>query len=248
MITIKGLFRASVNFPFLAGFLLTAHLASGHVHAQSSEVDSSKSTNDEITLLGVMQTANLGYAKAVVIHILHKLVTATVFLEGTSVVSLDSPSPEILAECQEQLARASAVRAMAASFDFGPIHSLGYAAAMDTRADIGGLEQLVASDSADVALLRDAAKNPWLKGCEAINYLFDSGSINESSVEKFTRRRLLHLQILATELRQTTRFLLESLTTWADDYPAYNSKLSTAGNPIIPHCAFGLRGRAARDH
>ena len=199
--------------------------SSAFVSAQSTEDDAGSPALHE-----VMKATNEGYAESVVIPALRRFFSSAMFLEGVSSVFDANPDIDTLVKYREQLAETTFLRGVISNFDFGPIHSLGYAAAMDTRLDEGGLAKLLANDVPDHSLLISAASKPWFQGFEALHYLLDDNQ-DSKQVEDYTYSERLYLNLLASRLRQTARSLLESWSNTTDGYPAYYTALSTAGDP-----------------
>ncbi|MEM8807597.1 MAG: imelysin family protein [Cyanobacteria bacterium P01_G01_bin.38] len=121
--------------------------------------------------------------------------------------------------------------AASSAFAFGPVHSLGYSAALEFPSDEAGIETLLRDPAVmDAQTLADLTTLPSLQGFDAIAYLLNGASGNKS-LDAFTAYERLYLRHLTTSAHAAATELLEVWQTGWDGYPPYETLLATAGQP-----------------
>lgn len=111
---------------------------------------------------------------------------------------------------------------------FGPVHSLGYSAALESPVDEAGIDALLANAD-ETAAVDVASLLPSLQGFEAMAYLLDIEG-NKTAAD-FSRQERRYLSALAVRADAVTANILTVWQAGWNSNPAYRTLLSTAGSP-----------------
>ena len=109
---------------------------------------------------------------------------------------------------------------------FGPVHSLGYSTSLEFPTDATGIDTLLATEAENfdgIALL------PSLQGFEAMAYVL--GSATDKTAADFTERERRYLSALAVNAHAVAEDILQVWQVGWNNNPAYETLLSTAGQP-----------------
>ena len=180
--------------------------------------------------LAAMAELNQSFSQAVIIPAYVELTEQTESLLQASQTFEAEPTETHLIALRKAWLKAASSWAETGAFAFGPIHSLGYSAALDSPCDAASIEawiqvSLENANGGDTTLLR-----PAMQGFEAIAYVL-KGDDGEKSLADFSRGERQYLSQLAVMANDTAHNILDVWQTGWNGYSPYAAVLETAGEP-----------------
>lgn len=224
-----------------AGAAATVAIASHAAVAQVTPVDppgvnvAATQTDLSSPQAAVMQAFNQRFAADVVIPTYVLLVEETAQLAAASQQFAADPTEETLTALRESWVAATAAWAKGQGFAFGPVHSLGYSAALEFPADAASIEVLL-TDPATLeagnidAIINAIDRSPSVQGFEAIAYVL-YGVEGDKGLDDFSAVDRLYLTRLAALAEGNARELLQVWQEGWEGYAPYETVLATAGEP-----------------
>ncbi|MEL6778561.1 MAG: imelysin family protein [Cyanobacteria bacterium J06597_16] len=185
---------------------------------------------DAVFPADAMARFNRQFSAAVVIPSYESLTERTDLLVSSSDRFLQSPSEATLATLRADFARATLAWSQSSAFAFGPVHSLGYSAALETPVDQAGVDRVVMAlpASAQLSDLEDDRLHASLQGFEAIAYLLQSQKPVKSAAD-FSVQERLYVHYLTRQADAATQALLTVWQAGWNGNPAYETVLASAG-------------------
>ncbi|MEL7329925.1 MAG: imelysin family protein [Cyanobacteria bacterium J06559_1] len=212
----------------LSGSILSGSLLLNGLTISPALAEGSVVISDAIAPSEAMHQLNSSFASAVIIPTYTDLVSHTQALVETAAAFESDPSELTLYSLRNAWLSSASAWAEGYAFAFGPVHSLGHAAALEFPADPLGIETLMADPEA--INWDDAGLLPSVQGFEAIAYLLH-GPNGDKALSDFSDQERRYITWLARSTRQVSGDLLAVWQLGIDDQPAYKAVLASAGEP-----------------
>lgn len=238
---------------FLAAVLIcSSGLLAAETHAVESlgtDLNIGPETKADSRRTAQLEQINQQFAAAVVIPTYQTLSEQAGHLALVGKAFEQAPTAANLSILQDAWLAVELTWARSNAFEFGPVHSLGYGAAIASPVDTTGidllLERLVAIEAGtedSMALsdyLSEASIHPSLKGLGAIAHILNRADADIDTATEdgsrlagdFSTVERAYLSYLTAETQTAAAALLEVWQTGWNNYPAYATVLADAGSP-----------------
>lgn len=179
-----------------------------------------------------MVRLNQQFSAAVILPAYEALAEQTEGLVVASQAFEASPTEANLMAVRAAWLGSAASWAESRAFAFGPVHSLGYSAALESPCDAASIEALLQNrnDIQQLKALDSAKLRPALQGFDAMAYVLN-GEAGEKAAADFSAEERMYLHQLAAIAHRNTSALLAVWQDGWNGYPAYKTALTTAGQP-----------------
>lgn len=178
-----------------------------------------------------MKQMNQQFAAGVIIPGYESLVGQMDELVQSAQAFEAEPTEDTLSAVRRAWLGAAASWATSNAVAFGPVHSLGYSASLESPADTAALDTLL-TYSAEIEEFDVKALLPSLQGFEAMAYILDIEG--DKAAADFSAQELRYLSALTVRAHAVSDSLLDVWQVGWNDNPAYETLLSTAGQPGNP--------------
>jgi len=218
---------------------LSSSLLVGGLIASPALAEAPTAQTNAVEHSAAMHELNNTFASAVIIPTYADLVTQTQTLVEAAAAFEADPSELTLYSLRTAWLSSASTWAQGNAFAFGPVHSLGHAAALEFPADPLGIESLMAdaalpasnqTSGAELVNWDAQALLPSVQGFEAIAYLLH-GPNDDKSLSDFSDQERHYVAWLARSTRQVSGDLLAVWQLGVDSQPAYETVLASAGEP-----------------
>jgi hypothetical protein len=176
-----------------------------------------------------MRETNETIGKAIVSPVMDRFIASTSRLKFFANRLETAPSEKNLTQFLEQFYDVIENREMLRAYEFGPVHSLGYAELLDTPTDTAGITELLSNEQLFEQLAEPGSRLlQSLQGFSAIEFILQNWQPSEMPADFNLRQR----QFLASLTDRVFETALAKQQAWFDSQhqnEAFNAQLVTAG-------------------
>ena len=215
------------NRPSALFFAVLALFALHPLTTSASDVGESSSAG----IATDFQSLNESIGVSVIQPVLERFVAHAKDMEAKALAVDRNPSSIRLNDFFAGFQEVSEYREMLRAFEFGPVHSMGLSASLDTPVDTGAIDLMLS----DKQLFNEyvIGERPLLKsmqGFSAIEYLISNWQL-ESSDDQYKDRQRRYLKKLAENVSSTALAMHQVWFGNEGGYSAFSTVLSSAGDP-----------------